>query len=393
MTVSRSLDICVLSKMFPPGVGGAETYAYALAEKLGEQGHMVDVYTQWVENQNEIVDLHENVTVYRITKARKMFVTFETLLFSYKASREIDFKQYDIVHGTLMPASTIALGPWGTGDSSPLILTSHGTSLSEARSVSLETPADYLLKFFFHPMNIVMDYIAGRGADKIIAISDHSRDELVQKYGFHEKQVDMIPHGVDTDEFYPRAIRHPTVNPDKMTVLYIGRLGTRKGLDLALQALARIDDPAIEFLIAGTGRYKKHLQTLATKLNVDSYVRFLGHIPDQELPILYSSADIFLLPSRYEGFGLVLLEAMACGTPVIGTNVGGIPTVIDQNQTGVIVPRDAERISNAIQLLTSDDEMRKNMGIRARSKAISMSWKKVVADVEEMYKAEIEKCC
>ncbi len=379
-----SLEICLLSKQFPPGVGGAETYAYELAKGLGERGHRVDVYTQSVDSSDETVEVHENVTVYRITKARKKLVTFETLWFSIQARRRVDFDRYDIVHGTLMPASTIAVTPLNDIDTS-VVVTSHGTSIGEAKSVSLETPADYLLKYFFHPMNVAMDFTAGRGTDEIIAISDHAAAELVNRYGFADGRVTMIPHGVDTDRFYPREEQHPAVDSSKTTLLYVGRLGARKGLGLALRALARVDDPNIEFLIAGTGRHESRLRELASSLGIADRVRFLGYVPNEELPRLYSSADVFLLPSRYEGFGLVILEAMACGTPVIGTDVGGIPTAVGED-SGVIVGRNVTSLADALRSVAVDQKRWVEMADYAVIHAKRNSWRKVTTKIEYVYR-------
>ena len=378
------MKTCILSKMFPPSVGGAETYAYELADGLGERGHEVDVYTQWVDDPDEEVDIHENVTVHRITKARKKLVTFETLYFSFKARRTIDFSQYDIVHGTLTPASTILVTPLND-IKPPVVLTGHGTSIGETKSVALETPADYLLKFFFYPMNVLMDYLSGGRADKIIAISDHAKEELVNRYGFEEDSVRMIPHGVNTDRFYPRKKLHPEVSPGKTTLLYVGRIGPRKGLDLILKSINKLDDDNLELLIAGTGRHEKYLQKLANEIQLSSKVRFLGYVPDEELPMLYSSADMFVLPSRYEGFGLVLLEAMACGTPVIGSNTGGIPTVIEDDVSGKIVERKVEEFTKAISSIANDSDKRMEMGNNARDIAFRTSWEEVISEVEELY--------
>lgn len=384
MTGVEPLDICLLSKQFPPGVGGAETYAYELANGLGGQGHRVDVYTQWIDDSDETVDVHENVTVHRITKARKKLVTFETLYFSYKARRTIDFDQYDIVHGTLMPASTVAVTAFNDIDAQ-VVLTSHGTSLGETKAVTLETPADYLLKFFFHPMNVVMDYIAGRDADEVIAISGHAYNQLTTYYGLDEHNVEMIPHGVDTEWFHPREKLHPDVNSEKMTLLYVGRLGARKGLDMLLRSLSCLENPDIELLIAGTGRHEERLRRLSNELRIADQVRFLGYVPNDELPELYSSADIFILPSRYEGFGLVLLEAMACGTPVIGTDAGGIPTAIADGRTGIVVERDAQDLSSAIELLVSDQTRRDRMAETAYNRANKTSWNAIISDVKRVY--------
>lgn len=388
--MSESLRVCLLSKQFPPGVGGAETYAYELANGLAERGHDVDVYTQWVDSPDEEADVHENVSVYRICGARRKLVTFETLWFSYTARRAIDFEQYDVVHGTLMPASTIAVTPFNDIDS-PVVLTSHGTSIGETKAVALETPADYLLKFFFHPMNVVMDYVASRDVDQVIAISDHAYEQLTTSYRQDEADVEMIPHGVDTDWFYPRDEPHPAVAEEKTTLLYVGRLGARKGLDLALRALAEVDDEGVEFLIAGTGRHEETLRELARELGIADRVWFLGYVPDQDLPVLYSSADVFVLPSRYEGFGLVLLEAMACGTPVIGADAGGIPTAIGDNDTGLIVQRDVDALAEALRSLQTEPTNWQAMGEKSLNQANRNSWDEVTSRVEELYSSLSDK--
>ncbi len=382
--MSESLRVCLLSKQFPPGVGGAETYAYELANGLGERGHDVDVYTQWVDSPDEEADVHENVSVYRICGARRKLVTFETLWFSYTARRAIDFEQYDVVHGTMMPASTIAVTPFNDIDA-PVVLTSHGTSIGETKAVALETPADYLLKFFFHPMNVAMDYVASRGADQVIAISDHAYEQLTTSYRLDEADVEMIPHGVDTDWFYPRDEQHPAVDEEKTTLLYVGRLGARKGLDLALRAFAEVDAEDVEFLIAGTGRHEESLRELARELGIADRVRFLGYVPDEDLPVLYSSVDVFVLPSRYEGFGLVLLEAMACGTPVIGADAGGIPTAIEDGDSGLIVRRDVDALAEAMRSLKTETTNWQAMSENSLNQANRNSWDEVTSRVEELY--------
>ncbi|AGB33684.1 hexosyltransferase [Natrinema pellirubrum DSM 15624] len=381
-----TLRVCLISKQFPPGVGGAETYAHELANGLAERGHNVDVFTQWIDSPDEKADVHENVSVHRICKARRKLVTFETLWFSFTARREIDFEAYDIVHGTMMPASTVAVTAFNDIET-PVVLTSHGTSIGEAKAVALETPADYLLKYFFHPMNVVMDYVASRDADKVIAISDHAYDQLTTSYRLSEGDVEMVPHGVDTDWFHPREERHPAVDSEKMSLLYVGRLGARKGLGLALRALARVESDDVEFLIAGTGRHEERLRKLAQELGIQEQVRFLGYVDDGDLPELYSSADVFILPSKYEGFGLVLLEAIACGTPVIGADAGGIPTAVDDGVDGCVVERNEGSLAGAIKEMIQDDQMREEMEKASIQDRKSRSWDRAIQQTENVYSA------
>lgn len=382
--MEESLRVCILSKQFPPGVGGAETYAAELANGLAERGHDVDVYTQWIDSPDEDADVHENVTVNRICKARRKLVTFETLWFSFKARRSVDFERYDVIHGTMMPASTIAVTPFNDIDA-PVVLTSHGTSIGETKALALETPADYLLKYFFHPMNVAMDYVAGHDADQVIAISDHAYEQLTTSYRLDEDEVEMIPHGVDTDWFYPRDEEHPAVDEEKTTLLYVGRLGARKGLDLALRALAEVDDEDVELLIAGTGRHEETLRELARELGIADQVQFLGYVPNENLPVLYSSSDIFLLPSEYEGFGLVLLEAMACGTPVIGVDAGGIPTAVPENDTGQLVRRQVSGVVSAIDHIRSNKNAGAEIEEAARTYAQEYTWAESTERVAELY--------
>jgi glycosyltransferase involved in cell wall biosynthesis len=189
---------------------------------------------------------------------------------------------------------------------------------------------------------------------------------------------------VDTDWFYPREERHSVVSKEKTTLLYVGRLGARKGLDLALQALSQVDDSDIEFLIAGTGRHKSHLQRLVTELELDDSVQFLGQVPNPQLPALYSSADVFILPSRYEGFGLVVLEAMACGTPVIGSEVGGIPTAIGGKKAGMITRRTVDDVAQSIYYFASTYQGNETQKA-AMERAQSTNWTKMCERTESLY--------
>jgi glycosyltransferase involved in cell wall biosynthesis len=377
------MKVCLLSKMFPPDTGGAETYAYELANALGRAGHEVDVYTMESASDGEIT-VHENVSVTRLLKRRRL-VAVDTVLFSIAARREVDFDKYDVVHGTLMPASTVALTPGIGMPDVPLVVTSHGTSVGEMLSSEPHEPEDYLMKYLFHPANIVLDLIAGRFADKILAISDHTEEQLVESYRFAERKVTMIPHGVDTERFHPDAGPHSAPDPELFTMLYVGRLGPRKGVDLAIESLAATEREDVELLVAGTGRHEERLRELACELGVEDQVRFLGFIPDEELPALYASSDLFVLLSTYEGYGLVLLEAMSCGTPVIGSDVGGIPTVIGNQEGGWLTERTTGAVAGIMRDALQDSSLLQTRSREARKYAEELSWEVVAEQVSEEY--------
>jgi phosphatidylinositol alpha-1,6-mannosyltransferase len=384
--MNDSLKICLVTKMYPPRTGGGATYAYELANALGELGHDVDVYTQAVPDSNDTVSTHENVEVTRITKARPL-VVFSTLYFSIACRRRIDFEAYDVIHGTLMPASTVAFGPLFLRSlEAPLVLTSHGTSYDEARSVDPQTLADYLFKYAFHPVNIVMDAVSGRFADHIIGVSDHTRKQLRDLYRFDEEDLTTVPPGIDAERFHPTDDIHAAIDNDRETILVLSRLDPRKGIDKAIRAFARLDRPDAELVIAGTGRLEQSLRDLAERLEVSESVRFVGFVEDEELPTLYSSVDLFVLPSEYEGFGIVFMEAMACATPVIGTDVGGIPTAVAEGTTGYLVSKDGvDELAERMEELLSDVPKRERMATQSRTWATNHSWNEIADQVSRVY--------
>jgi glycosyltransferase involved in cell wall biosynthesis len=310
--------IVFLSNRYPPDKGGAETYAYELTNALTRRGHDIDVYTR--QGAGQVPSTPEGVSVINLFP-RQYLALPEAVFFNLVARMSVDLDRYDVVHGIMMPSTTLGL-TLRRQTPTPVVVTSHGTLVDEALSHEARRLEDYVLKFGVHPGNAVLDYLSGRRADRVIAISEHTWERLTGTYGFDEDRVVTIPHGVDTERFRPFDATHPAVSDDRFTVLTVGRLGSRKGVEFAIRGIERVDEVDLEFLIAGEGRYEDRLRELVAERGLSDRVTFLGRVKEEELPLRYSSADVFCLTSM-EGFGLVLLEAMACGTPVIATDVGG----------------------------------------------------------------------
>jgi phosphatidylinositol alpha-1,6-mannosyltransferase len=239
-------------------------------------------------------------------------------------------------------------------------------------------------------MNVVMDSVAARQADHIIAISEEMRAQLADKYGVGEERVTRVSHGVDTERYRPREDVHSAVSEDRLTLLFVGRLISRKGADLAIEAVAATDRDDVELLVAGSGRLGDDLKRLARECGVTDQVTFLGYVPDEELPLLYSSADVTLFTSNYEGFGLVFLESLASGTPVIGTPVGGIPDVVEDGSSGYICEADPDTIARRIEELAAHPETLAAMSRAARDEVNGRDWKDVAARVEKVYQNIIQ---
>jgi glycosyltransferase involved in cell wall biosynthesis len=380
--------VCLLSKQYDPSGGGSERYAYALSLALADRGHDVDVFALGSPGSAVGVADHDRLSVTFVGERRRALVTFETLYFSLLARRLVDFDSYDVIHGTLMPASPVALAV--RPPSTPLVVTSHGTSLGEVRSHKLEVATDYPKKLFFHPLNVVMDVVTAPRADRVIAISEDARAELTRRYPVSRDALVHVPHGVDADRFHPDQSPHEATRTDRLTLLHVGRLVSRKHVDLGLRALAALDRDDVELLVAGDGTHRDRLESLAERLGVADRTRFLGFVPESDLPGLYAGSDAFLFLSRYEGFGLTFLEAMASATPVVGTSVGGFPDVVTDGRDGFVVDREAADVARTVDRLAASPDLLADASAAARETAESRTWATVAAETERVYEAAVD---
>ncbi len=238
--------------------------------------------------------------------------------------------------------------------------------------------------------------------DRIIALTEKERDELGSLYGVPREKITVIPPGVDVQRFRPiaekRALKRKLgFPPDRPIVFSLGRLDERKGFDLFFRAAAEViragGQPRPLFVLsAGAGHPNEReertkLEGLIKELGIESSVIWLGILAEENLPLFYGAADVFVLPSRYEPFGIVLLEAMACGLPVVATVLGGPSKVITPGVDGLLVdPTDIEALSTAILELLANRKRRETMGRKARERVMAeFSWEKVAQRVWEVY--------
>ncbi len=185
-----------------------------------------------------------------------------------------------------------------------------------------------------------------RSADRIHVLSDFSAGQLWQLYGIPTSRIVKIPGAVDIERFRPPADRLAVrdaldLSPDRPLLLTVRNLEARMGLDTLIQALNRLrhDLPEVLLLIGGTGKLRESLLALVESLDLQNHVRFLGYIPEATLPLYYQAADVFVLPTReLEGFGLITVEALACGTPVLGTSVGATPEILAPLDPALLMP-------------------------------------------------------
>lgn len=201
------------------------------------------------------------------------------------------------------------------------------------------------------------------------------------------EKIWIIPLGVDTDFFSPGKGR---VEREEVEVLTVANLTKRKGIDHLIRAIHALKKYKVKLRIVGEGPEMERLKELVSSLGLWDGVTFEGRVPRLKLRNLYRSADIFCLPSLSEPFGRVVIEAMACGKPVVVTNTEGPSQIVSHMKDGLIVPKgDYEKLAEAIYLLL-DPSLRSSMGRSARRKAERYSWKEVAKKIYEVYEACLE---
>jgi glycosyltransferase involved in cell wall biosynthesis len=238
-------------------------------------------------------------------------------------------------------------------------------------------------------------------SDALIAVSKYTVNELTELYGIDKNKIHVIYNGVDIERFKPRPNRAELrrefgLEKDTKIALFVGRLYHRKGLETLLSSVPPVlkEYSNLNFVISGTGFKQKEesLRNLAKELDIEDHVKFLGYVPDEKLPLLYSASDIFVLPAIYENFPFAILEAQSTGLPVISTKVGGIPEFLVDNENGfVIEPRDPAKLTQTVLTLLQNPKIAKEMGDRGR-KLIEekFDWRLITAQVIDLYHKLLE---
>ncbi len=240
-------------------------------------------------------------------------------------------------------------------------------------------------------------------ADRVIVATRAEQTQLRFLYKASDRKLEVIPPGVDTSHFYPipadEAKQFIGLKPEDRMVLFVGRIEPLKGVDTLIRAMAcvRLKDHAGPVHLAIIGgepdvdpadmtAEMSRLQNLSDELCMGQTVVFLGKRGQDTLPYYYSAAEVLVMPSHYESFGMVALEAMACGTPVIASDVGGLGFLVQDGETGFTIPDgEPDTMCQKLSLLLGDAELRARMGQRAAEVALSYDWEKIAQQIVGVY--------
>ena len=266
----------------------------------------------------------------------------------------------------------------------PLVVTIHATEYGRHQGWVDKHPQSYI--------HGVERWMANR-AERVITCSAYMREHVADIYGLEEQRISVIPNGIDPTELVPvddlEALRSRFARPDERLVLLVGRLVYEKGFQLALEALPGLIERLgnVRFIVAGSGTAEADLRAQASELGLDPYGSFLGWIGDDVLHSLYRIADLTVVPSLYEPFGLVALEAMASGCACIVADTGGLREIIPPDErVGLrFNGGDPEHLAVMVERLLTDEQLRDRLVAEASEHVLGFDWADVARQVEDVY--------
>jgi glycogen synthase len=385
------MRVLILSWEYPPLIeGGLARHVRKLAENLVAQGIDVHVLARGTEDSPADEEL-DGVMVHRVREPERPrdlseFVTWvehmnaDMLAVGVEVGDRYDF---DLVHGHDWLVA-VAGDHLANRFRCPLAVTIHATEYGRHQGWVDKHPQSHI--------HGVEKWMANR-AERVIACSAYMREHISDIYGLPEERIAVIPNGIDPADLVPvddlETLRSRFAAPDERLVLLVGRLVYEKGFQLALEALPGLIDRVgnVRFMVAGSGTAEQELREQATRLGLDDHGAFLGWIGDDVLHSLYRIADLTVVPSIYEPFGLVALEAMASGCPCLVADTGGLREVVPNDDVGLrFHSRDPDSLGQMAERLLTDVELRDRLVAEASEHVLTFDWADVARQTAELYR-------
>ena len=369
--------------------GGQNVHVAALASGLARRGHEVTVHSRRDSTSAPArVRTADGYVVEHVPAGPPTDVPKDELLpympaFADHLERRWREDPVDVVHAHFWMSGVASLRA-GRAVGVPVLQTFHALgTVKRAQQGDRDTsPA----------ARIPLERRLCRSVDRVVATCSDEVAEL-RRMGLPPGRATVIPCGVDTDAFRPTPASRPVASGDRPRLLVIGRIVERKGVGNVIEALAQL--PGVELMVAGgpardlldTDPEVGRLRRLARRLAVEERVRFLGSVARSDLPALTCSADVVVAVPWYEPFGIVPVEAMACGRPVVGSAVGGLLDTVVPGVTGELVPpRRPDLLAPVLRDLLADPARRAAYGRAGRARAVqTYQWRQVAAATEDVY--------
>lgn len=385
------MRVLLLNPEFPPiGGGGANACYHILRHMEGQPNVQVTVVTSSETERFYRQKVAENVEVHRLPLRKESLHYWkqsEVLVWIWRAwrysltlSRE---QPFDLCHAFFgFPSGAIS---YVMRRRLPYIVSLRGSDVPgfNERFRGQYIPLLYLFRRIW------------RKAEAVVANSEGLRDLALRTDA--SREIGVIPNGIDTREFRPHAGADADEGagehePETFTIMSVCRFVGRKGIPYLLRAMPEIVAavPHARLRIVGEGERREEWEGIVRELGMESCVEFPGHVPHDRLAEVLNSADVFVLPSLYEGMSNTLLEAIACGLPVVVTDTGGTRELVSGN--GIVVPqRNPGAIAEAVRRIATDAGLRAEMGRRSRAIAEEYSWERVAEQYLDLYRQVVER--
>ncbi|QYZ80373.1 glycosyltransferase family 1 protein [Methanofollis formosanus] len=358
------MKITILVSLFPPKwLAGTEIATYYMAGHLAQRGHEVHVITSWDEDLPK-ESYEKDFYIHRLPRVRVRFVG--AFIFWADIVRTIQKISPDIVHvqslGIAFPAVIskkilrIPYVVWGQG--SDVYLPDWFTKLTSKTII--------------------------KNADVAIALTSNMKEAMKNIYN---RNMAVVPNGIELEGYIDKSPMQKVKCREKI-VLFVGRLHPIKGVRYLLLAMQILHEemPDTRLILVGDGEERNYLEELTDRLEMRGWVDFVGKVPHQRIPDYMCKADIFVLPSLSESFGIVNIEAMAFGLPVVATRVGGLPDIIEEGVNGYLVEaKKPDQIAHKLLILLQNNTIMEEISINNIRKAEMFTWDKVTETIEGIY--------
>jgi D-inositol-3-phosphate glycosyltransferase len=392
------------SPLATPGLGdagGLNVYVAELARRLGERGLKVDVYTRRdTPDVPDIVDVHEHTRVIHLTAGPAEYVAKEalpSLTNEFSAQLESHLDQHELIHSHYWLSGQVGLQV-KRSQGVPLVHTMHTMARVKNSKLSRDQPVESDIREQGEAAIV-------RSADVLTANTPDEAAELCSHYGARTEQIMIVPPGVDLHTFHPcnqpKSRAEFGVAQDTQVILFVGRIQPLKAPDVLIKAVAELArrDPGrrqrLQLIIIGgpsgsNGEWSRTLGPLAIDHGIEDMVDFRPHSARSELFRWYCVSDVVAVPSYNESFGLVALEAQACGRPVVATDVGGLRHAVRDHYSGLLVNgHDERQWADALATILDDHDEMIRMGANAAAHAATFSWDNTAAATLQAYRTAL----
>ncbi|MSP13647.1 MAG: glycosyltransferase family 1 protein [Chloroflexi bacterium] len=402
-----SVHTCPLAALGGKETGGMNVYVRELSRELGRRNIYVDAFTRSMNPEVPHIagdDLGPNVRVIHVPAGPEHHIRKQQI-WQYLPDfvgwvEEFVVQEglhYDVYHSHYWLSAWVA---WMLQSAQPAPIVHMFHTLGHMKNLVSRSEGERE-----HPQRIVVETEIMQVADRIVAATPRDKEQMLTLYGADPSHVVVIPPGVDLQLFQRMPCKEAKVrlgvNPDNHLILFVGRIEPLKGIDTLIEAVAILarSNPSLATnttlcIVGGDvsddlsrlDEEMRRLHVLRSSLGLEEMITFAGAQSQESLPCYYSASDVVVVPSHYESFGMVAVEAMACGAPVIASDVGGLSYIIEDGKTGYLVPdRDPEALAQRLQLLLTNPARRDVMSIQAATQARRYSWSNIASEIVDLY--------